>query len=235
MVQKRDYAATAVPGLLPRMLAVVVLGIGRGTLCTCRTACAVLRLAMNGSSGRLGGMLEDDGLLLAMPRRELFRLSGFSRKVDLAVLNSLSDESWFSSRNALQQNPDAKEVQLGLIAVRPGDDGMQALVSQTGVMLHVAPIPVEIGHLGPGLSALRSLALAAGSQLVGGATCQVELFGYCNEESMPECREFFIMVYLLRVPQACRGPADMNWIGVRHLAGVPLDPVSVLLAEHLRP
>jgi hypothetical protein len=179
-------------------------------------------------------MVDDDPLVLAMPRRELFRVSGFTCQVDLAILQSLADESWYAAPPTLVDNFEAKEVRLGLIAVRREPDGDQALVSEGGVLLHATPIPPEVGAMGPGLRALRQLALAAGTELVGGARCQVELIGYCNDDALPECRPFFILVYRLRVPPGWASPAGMSWIGVPRLAGVPLDPVSVLVAAGLR-
>ncbi len=178
-------------------------------------------------------MVDDETLVLAMPRRELFRVSGFTVQVALEVLQSLADESWYAAAPSLVGNLDAKEVRLGLIAVRGDAGGDQLLVSESGVLLHATPIPPEAGAMGTGLRAMRQLALAAGTQLMGGARCQVELIGYCNDDALPECRHFFILVYRLRVPENCPAPAGMSWISQRRLAGVPLDPVSVLVAAAL--
>jgi hypothetical protein len=178
-------------------------------------------------------MGDDESLVLAMPRRELFRISGFCRAMDFAVLDSLSEESWFAAPPSLRDNFDAKEVRLGLVSVRREGEGDQVLVSEAGVVLHATPIPPEVGVLGQGLRALRNLALAAGTQLLGRPGGQVELIGYCNEEALPECRWFFIMVYRLRVPPGSPAPAGMSWIALDHLHGVPLDPVSALVAAHL--
>jgi hypothetical protein len=178
-------------------------------------------------------MGDDDSLVLAMPRRELFRISGFCRAMDFAVLDSLSEESWFAAPPSLRDNFDAKEVRLGLVSMRRDGESEQVLVSEAGVVLHATPIPPEVGVLGQGLRALRNLALAAGTQLLERPGGQIELIGYCNEESLPECRWFFILVYRLRVPPGSPPPAGMSWIGIDHLRGVPLDPVSALVAAHL--
>jgi hypothetical protein len=178
-------------------------------------------------------MGDEQPLVLAMPRRELFRISGFCRTVDFSVLDSLAEESWFASPQSLLDNFDAKEVRLGLIVVRAEPGGDQALISESGVLLHATPIPPEVGTLGHGLRALRNLAFAAGCEMMGARDGQVELIGYCNDESMPECRQFFILVYRLRVSAEAAAPADMSWIGVGHLHGVPLDPVSAIIAGQL--
>lgn len=175
-------------------------------------------------------MVDAAALVLAMPRRELFRVTGFSPSVDLAVLESLAEESWYSAPQALADNHDAKEVRLGLLAVRR----REALVSCEGVLLHATPIPPETGRMGPGLSALRELALGAGRQLVGTDRCRVELAGYCNDDAMPECRPYFILVYRLRVAADNPAPPGMEWIGIDRLPGIPLDPVSALVTVALQ-
>ncbi len=178
-------------------------------------------------------MVDADSLVLAMPRRELFRISGFCRTMDFAVLDSLSEESWFAAPASLRDNFDAKEVRLGLVTMRRAGGGDQALVDEGGVLLHTTPIPPEVHVLGQGLRALRKAALAAGNQLVGLPGGQVELIGYCNEEALPECRAYFILVYRLRLAPESGAPVAMSWIGLDHLHGVPLDPVSALIAAHL--
>lgn len=178
------------------------------------------------------GMDTAPDLVLAIPRRELYRVSGFTRKVDFAILDMLADETWFAAPVTLVGNLDAKEVRLGVIAERSGDDGKpQLLVEEAGVLVHAASIPPEAGALGPGLAALRKLALVSGRHLVGVDSGTVELVGYCNDESLPECRSFFLLVYRLRLPAGTPAPASMSWISAANLAGVPLDPVSALIAH----
>ena len=178
-------------------------------------------------------MAEADALVLAMPRRELFRINGFTRQVDLEILHSLADDSWYAAPTALAGNFDAKEVRLGLIVVRVQDGSEQVLVDGHGVVLHSTPIPPEVGHLGPGLAALRQLALVAGRTLLGISTGTVELIGYCNDDTLPECRPFFLLVYRLRVPPEITAPSGMNWVSRSVISGVPLDPVSALVVAGL--
>jgi hypothetical protein len=175
-------------------------------------------------------MVDDAALVLAMPRRELFRVSGFSRGVDLAVLESLAEESWYSAPRVLADNHDAKEVRLGLMVVRR----REVLVSHEGVLLHATTIPPETGRMGHGLSALRELALGSGRHLVGTERCRVELVGYCNDDTLQECRPYFILVYRLRVEAECPVPPGMDWIDIDRLSGIPLDPVSALVTVALQ-
>jgi hypothetical protein len=177
-------------------------------------------------------------LVLAMPRRELFRVHGFTRKVDLDILESLADDSWYAAAQTLINNPDAKEVRLGVVIIRQ-DEGEQFLVDENGVALHATLIPPEVGILGPGLAALKQLALLAGKKLLSVEhdnidqvkieQVRVELVGYCNDDTLPECRPYFLLVYALRVPAQHVAPTGFSWISRRAIAGVPLDPVSALV------
>jgi hypothetical protein len=177
--------------------------------------------------------MDEQHLVLAMPRRELFRINGFTRKVDLEILHSLAEDSWYAAPASLVGNLDAKEVRLSIVVARVVDGVEQFLVDSHGVVLHATPIPPEVGHLGPGLAALRQLALVAGRTMVGITNGTVELIGYCNDDTLPECRPFFLLVYRLRVPPEAPAPAGMNWISRTVINGVPLDPVSTLVVAGL--
>jgi hypothetical protein len=177
--------------------------------------------------------MDEAALVLAIPRRELFRISGFTRQVDLEILHSLAEDSWYAAPAALVGNFDAKEVRLGLIVVRGGERDEHVLVEGNGVALHATPIPPEVGHLGPGLAALRQLALVAGRTMLGIGNGTVELVGYCNDDSLPECRPFFLLIYRMRVPLETPAPAGMAWISRTGIGAVPLDPVSTLVIAGL--
>ena len=177
--------------------------------------------------------MDDAHLVLAMPRRELFRINGFTRQIDLEILHSLAEDSWYAAPSSLVGNFDAKEVRLGLVIMRAHDGAEELLVDGHGVALHATPIPPEVGHLGLGLVALRQLALVAGRTLLGISNGTVELIGYCNDDTLPECRPFFLLVYRLRVPAESPAPAGMKWISRPAISGVPLDPVSALVVAGL--
>ena len=173
--------------------------------------------------------MDDVPLVLAMPRRELFRINGFTRQIDLEILSSLAEETWFAAPAALANNFDAKEVRLGVVVTRMQDNVEQVLIDRHGVVLHSTPIPPEVGHLGPGLVALRQLALVAGRTMLGINNGTVEMIGYCNDDTLPECRPFFLLVYRLKVSSEVASPAGLNWISRSVIGGVPLDPVSALV------
>lgn len=174
--------------------------------------------------------MSDDDLVMAMPRRELYKVMGFTRGIDYTVLESLDQEHWFTLPSMVRGNPDAKEVRLGLVVTRLVDGGEQVLVEESGVLLHAAPIPPEFERFGSGLRALRELARAAAAQLVGGKVAGIEMIGYLNDDSLVECRDAFLLIYRARLPSAHPPPAGMTWIGGPRLRDVALDPVSSLMA-----
>lgn len=174
--------------------------------------------------------MPDDELVMAMPRRELYKVSGFSPAVDFALLESLDQEHWFTLPTQLRGNPDAKEVRLGLVVTRLVEGVEQVLVEEHGVLLHAAPIPPEFERFGSGLRALRELARAAAGQLVGCRIAHIELIGYLNDDSLQECRDAFLLIYRVRLPADHPTPSGMTWIGGPRLKDVGLDPVSALMA-----
>ncbi|MFM2090658.1 MAG: hypothetical protein RLZZ127_1147 [Planctomycetota bacterium] len=170
-------------------------------------------------------------LVLAMPRRLLWRVGGFVPTVDLAVLECLQDESWFAAPEILRQDLDAKEVRIGVLLRQGAPGARQALVSESGVLLHAAPVPPEVERLGKGLKGLKELAAAAGRHLVGSHRAGIELAGYLNEDSLPETRPFLVLVYRMTLLEPVAPPPGMLWIGAERLRGMPLDPASALVAE----
>jgi hypothetical protein len=170
-------------------------------------------------------------LVMAMPRRELFRIQGFVPPNDVAVLESLAEESWFAAPALLQNDFNAKEVRLGIIAAR----GPEVLLDPDGVLLHATPIPPEVGSLGgSGLAVLRKLALTAARLLLGTEQGRVELVGFCNEDAMQECRGIFLLVYRFAVPDQVAAPIGMRWVARTALGAEPLDPVSALVLDAVR-
>ena len=172
-----------------------------------------------------------DPLVLAMPRRELFRVSGFTTQVDLTILESLAEDSWYALSSSLVGNFDAKEVRVGLVVVR----GREVLIDEHGSLLHATPILPEIGKLGAGIKALRDLAALAGSHFLGVPRVRVELAGYCNDDSLAELRNVFVLVYRCRAPEDCAAPAGMAWVAHADIPRHPLDPASALVSGALFP
>jgi len=172
-------------------------------------------------------------LFLAMPRRELFRHTGFVTRIDMAMLSSLADESWYTAPTLLAANHDAKEVRLGMIMTRPVGHPMTApvhvLVAPGGVILHRSRIPPEAGDLAQGLVAFKNLALGAGRTIVGlkdGG--RVEMRGYLNEEVNPTCRGMIFLVYRMIVDPDTAAPDGWTWETIKGIDPGGLEDISRL-------
>ncbi len=175
--------------------------------------------------------MEDSPLVLAIPRRELFRLQGFTTGMDLRVLDSLAEETYFSAPDLLIDSMDAKEVRLALVVVTPS----LVLVTEAGVLLHTTSIPPQVAQFGKGLLGLRTLAELAGATLLGLKKCRVELSGLLNDDTMPECRQFLTVAYVLQALEDTAAPAGMIWVSRGALRQLPLDPVSAMAVELAAP
>lgn len=179
--------------------------------------------------------VEEHALVMAMPRRELFSLSGFSTRISYPALESIAEESWFAAPGTLSGSLDAKEVRLGLVVTRQDAAGrVEALLGTGGTLVHATPIPPEVAGFGAGLRALRDFAAAAGERFVG-ARCRVELAGHLNEDGLPEIRDVFLLVYRAVVEAATPAPAECSWCDAVALGREPLDPVGSLVAGALFP
>ena len=165
-------------------------------------------------------------LVLAMPRRELFSVSGFVTQVEMRVIESLADESWYAAPSTLRDDLDAKEVRLGMLIQKDEE----ALVDADGVLLHATSIPPETVNLGEGLRGVRELARIVCKELLGDHLRGVQLLGYFNDDGFPETRPFFLLVYLIRVDPEATSPAGMSWVQRGGLMELPLDPASTVVA-----
>jgi hypothetical protein len=176
---------------------------------------------------------EQTQLFLAMPRRELFRHTGFVTRIDMAVLSSLAEEHWYTAPQLLASNHDAKEVRLGLIITRPGE----VLVGDGGMLLHRSRIPPEAGDLSQGLGAFKNLALGVGRNLLGlsaeAAGRRVELRGYLNEEANPICRGILFLVYRMQVDASVAAPANMQWMPLAGFDASQVEEISRMVVPAL--
>ncbi|MFW5830481.1 MAG: hypothetical protein ACOCXA_09505 [Planctomycetota bacterium] len=175
-------------------------------------------------------MSEREALVLAVPRRELYAIRGFSSEITVPVLESLQQETWFAHASSIENDVDVKCVQFGLLVRR--DE--QWLVGESGILLHTAPIQENVARFGEGLGAIRRLAHRAGSELMATAQTGIELIGLFNEDRLPETRAYLILIYVLTVPARTAAPEGMVWVTARHLADLGLDPVSTLLVDYCR-
>lgn len=169
---------------------------------------------------------DEHQLVMAMPRRELFSVSGFVTQVEMRVIESLADESWFAAPKVLRDDLDSKEVRLGMLIQRAGE----VLIDDGGVLLHATPIPPETATLGEGLRGLRELARVAARELLEERCRGVQLVGYFNEDGLPETRPFFILVYLVQGEDDAPAPPGMSWIERGRLGEQPLDAASSVVA-----
>jgi hypothetical protein len=174
-----------------------------------------------------------DDLVLAMPRRELYRVSGFAARVALDVLQSVAEESWFATPAAIAADVDAATVHLGVCAVRGTGAARAALVRADGALLHTAPIPSGVGTLGEGLLGIRLLAQAAGARLTGGERPPVALAGYLHDAALPGLGPALVLVYRLNLDATHPAPPGADWVPLAALPATPLDPLSALAIEAL--
>lgn len=166
---------------------------------------------------------------MAMPRRELFSVSGFTTRIEMRVLDSLRQEHWFAQPATIAEDVEAKQVCLGLLLRQGGS----FLVDCEGLVLHRLPVPAEAGNLGSGLTGLRALARLAANRLLGREAGNPQLIGYLNEDRLKETRPFFIMVYQGQAGPAVEAPAGMVWMSAAALREVPLELVSALVCAEL--
>lgn len=173
-------------------------------------------------------MDDGDDLVLAVPRRGLWGRSGFSARPDFAVLEELAGGGWWLAPGRLRGNPDAKEVRVGVIVLRPGRVGSEVLLAEDGVLVQASPVPASAGGLGHGLAGLRTLAAAAAARLLGLERAPVELAGWLCDDALPECRDLLLLVYRLRAPAGTAAPAGFSWVRATALSGLAIDPVGAL-------
>lgn len=167
--------------------------------------------------------MDDEPLVRAMPRRQLYALHGFTPRIDLGVLSAIDDEGWFATRSAIAADVDCKEVRIAVVIVRREVAGPEALLGADGLLAHGA----DIGPESEGLAALKAVAKATAERVSGGIA---ELAGYLNDDSEPALRHAFVLVYRARVPPGTPAPEGLTWLPK---AGLPraLDALSARVVE----
>ena len=128
-------------------------------------------------AGMVWRTMED--LVLAMPCREFIAVRGFSPKIDMAVLDSLQEDTWFTVPAAIQADPTAVVVRLALLIVR--DDVV--LVGHHGQVLFQETVPPEAYQMVTGLTALKVFAQQRVLHLTG-VRGRVELAGLVHEPKL---------------------------------------------------
>ncbi len=172
---------------------------------------------------------DDDVLVMAMPRRELYGIQGFDQDVSMVVLESLAEESWFAEAATVLDDPEAKIVRLGLVIERED----QLLVHEDGAAIHCCAIPPEVSRLAPGLGGIRRLAARAAERMMGVEGLVPVLIGYVNDDAFVELRPFFLLVYRLVMKPETAPPPQHSWVNHRHLSHCPLDAASTMVCHVL--
>ena len=174
---------------------------------------------------------EDEDLVMAMPRRELYGVQGVLETVRYEVLASLQEESWFALGSVIAEDLDAKEVRIG--ALIKNHEG-HWLVDEHGVLLHSTPVPAEIGRFGEGLMGIRQLASHAVGNLLEATIKPARLVGYLNDDNLVDIRPFFTLIYICEcLDSEYVTPGGMSWVSATSLTGLQLEPVSQMIQENL--
>ncbi len=179
----------------------------------------------------LGAPALEDPLVLAMPRKELFRISGFVTTIDMAIIEAVGEDSWYGAASTLVGNLDAKEVRIGLVFTQ----GEQVLLDEGGNLFHTTRVGPEVAQLGKGLKGLRDLARVAGAHFLGVPQVRCELVGLLNEDGLAEHRNTLYLVYRCRLSDPVPPPAGFTWLSIARLTAMPLDPVSIVVAGGMFP
>ncbi len=120
-----------------------------------------------------------DELVMAMPCREFIAIRGFSAKIDLAILDSIQDDTWFTIPAAVQADPLAVIVHVGLLVLC----GDQVLISNDGRIVQHATVPPEALSSKSGLAALKALTEQRCQEMLR-TRGRVELAGLIHEPKL---------------------------------------------------
>jgi hypothetical protein len=170
--------------------------------------------------------MDEEPLVRAMPRRQLYAMRGFIPRIDLNVLNSIDDEGWFATRTGIAADVDCKEVRIAVVIVRREATGPEALIATDGLLAHGA----DIGPESEGLAALKAIAKETAERVSGGIAHGVELAGYLNDDTEPALRHAFVLVYRARVQPGTPAPAGCTWLA-RAALPTGMDPLSSRVVE----
>jgi hypothetical protein len=156
-----------------------------------------------------------EDLVLTMPCREFIALRGRSPRIELAVLDSLQEDSWFAVPAAIREDPLAVEVRLAIYRCRAD----AVFVDGAGRAVEAFPVLAERLAGGPRLAALRRYAETS----AGGRS---ELIGYVHEPVvLPRTVH---LLYQVTVPAAPLASASGAWLARNHLSSVLKQPLDRL-------
>jgi len=147
-----------------------------------------------------------DDLVLAVTTRESIALRGFSPRIELGMLESLQEETWFSQPATIRTDPLAAEVRLVLVFQHAD----HVLVDEQGRFAADQCILPEAFATSPGLPGLKQYVQGLAQARLG-MPCGCELAGYAfNPVSLPH---LFFLAYRCRVSQAVAVPPESgSWV-----------------------
>lgn len=132
-----------------------------------------------------------EDLVLAVTTRECIALRGLCPTIDLAMIECLTDETWFAVPSAITADPLAAEVRLVLIF----QHGEHVLIDEIGRFAVDRPLPPEAFAAGKGFVGLkRHVEQLAREQLAteqGAGSCLCELAGYAFDP-LVSANHFFL-------------------------------------------
>ena len=156
-----------------------------------------------------------EDLVLAMPCREFISLRGRSPRIELAVLDSLQDETWLAIPAAIREDPLAVEVRIALYRTR----GEDVFVESAGQAVAAFPVLAEDLGAGPRLAALRRYAETK-------AGARSELVGYLYEPvALPRTIH---LLYQVQAQAEVQAGVSGAWLARQHLANVLRQPLDRL-------
>ena len=136
-----------------------------------------------------------DELVLAVTTRECIALRGFSPRIELGMLESIQEETWFAQPAVIRNDPLAAEVRLVMLF----QDADHVLIDEHGRFAADQAVLPEAFIAGPGLPGLKRHVQGLAQARVD-RSCSCELAGYAfNPVDRPHS---FFLVYRCRVVPA---------------------------------
>ena len=147
-----------------------------------------------------------DDLVLAVTTRECISLRGFTPRIELGMLESLQEETWFTQPALIRNDPLAAEVRLVLLYQHVD----HVLIDEQGRFAADQPLFPNTFGAGPGLPGLKQYVQGLALTRLGHA-CGCELAGYAfHPIDQPH---LFYLVYRCRVGLATGVPiASASWV-----------------------
>lgn len=147
-----------------------------------------------------------DELVLAVTTRECISLRGFTPRIELGMLESIQEETWFTQPALIRNDPLAAEVRLVLLYQHVD----HVLIDEQGCFAADQPLFPDTFAAEPGLPGLKHYVQGLALTRIGHA-CGCELAGYAfHPIDQPH---LFYLVYRCRVGNATGVPVTSgSWV-----------------------